>query len=104
MRISASRTAQTVSGLSLLLALAGCVGYVQGDGGVAASEPDFFWFGGYGDGGDARGYGHRGEESRRTSGRSGGAHADPSHTSPANRPAGRSGGAPIQQHKDKENK
>ena len=60
----------SLSVLGLSLAMAGCVGYVQGDGsGVVVAEPDFFWFGGYGDGGFARGYGRRGWESRGFGGR-----------------------------------
>lgn len=50
---------------ALALPLSGCFGYVQGDGrGVVVAEPDLFWFGGYGDGWGARGYGGRGAESR----------------------------------------
>jgi hypothetical protein len=59
--------------IALLLSLTGCVGYVQGDGGGAVvAEPDFFWFGGYDDGGRARGYGQRGAESRGFGGHAGG--------------------------------
>jgi hypothetical protein len=67
-----SRAVQVVFNLGVVLvlvglpfALPGCVGYVQGDhGGVVVAEPDFFWFGGYGDGGYGRGYGYRGGNSR----------------------------------------
>jgi hypothetical protein len=66
------RAVQTISGfclplliLGLSLVLTGCVGYVRGDGGgVMVAEPDFFWWGGYGDGWGARGYGYRGAGSR----------------------------------------
>jgi hypothetical protein len=52
--------------LGLFFNLTGCVGYVQGPGpdGVVVAEPDMYWFGGYGDGWGARGYGGRGAESR----------------------------------------
>jgi hypothetical protein len=67
-----------LSGFGLALSLAGCVGYVQGDGdGVVVGEPELTIFGGYGDGGPARGYGRRGAISR-------------GHAGPA--PAARSGG------------
>ena len=56
----------SLSGLGLSLVLTGCIGYVQGDGGggVVVAEPEFFWFGGYGDGHYARDYGYRGAGSR----------------------------------------
>ena len=55
------------------LALAGCFGYVQGDGGgVVVAEPDLYLFGGYPDGGPARDYGRRGAESRGPVGHPGG--------------------------------
>jgi hypothetical protein len=61
-----------VSGFALTLALAGCVGYVEGDGGgVVAAEPDVYLFGGYYDGGPYRDYGRRGADSRRGFGRAG---------------------------------
>ena len=66
-------TVQVLVGLGLSVALTGCVGYVQGDGGgVVVAEPDLFWFGGYGDGGHARDYGFRGGNSRGFGGRDGG--------------------------------
>jgi hypothetical protein len=52
----------------VLTTLTGCVGYVDGGGGGAAvivPGPDVYLFGGgYDRGGDARGYSHRGFESR----------------------------------------
>jgi hypothetical protein len=95
MKRTGGRGARIVFGLGLslavlgsALALTGCVGYVQGDGGGVVSEPDMFLFGGgdY-DGGRARDFGRRGQASRGPSGRSGGA---PAARSAA--PAGRSGG------------
>lgn len=61
------RALQILCGLGISLFLTGCVGYVQGPGpggAVIVEEPDLFWFGGYGDGGHARDFGHRGYESR----------------------------------------
>ena len=59
--------ASTTLGVAImtLVAMTGCVGYVDGGGGVAV-EPDFWLFGGgyYGHGGDDHGYSHRGSESR----------------------------------------
>ena len=54
-------------GISLLVALTGCVGYVDGGygGAVIVPGPDVYLFGGgYDRGRDARDYGHRGYESR----------------------------------------
>jgi hypothetical protein len=52
-------------GAAICLALAGCVGYVEGDGGtVISAQPDVYLFGGYYDGGYSRDYGRRGAESR----------------------------------------
>jgi len=56
--------ALSLAGLGLSLALMGCFGYVQGPGGGVVVEPDLFLFGGYYDGGPARGYGWRGAQSR----------------------------------------
>jgi|GEM_PF-1960831 len=62
-----------LSWAALGLPLAGCFGYVQGDGGpVVVAEPDLFWFGGYGDGGGARDYAGRGAASRGDGGHGGG--------------------------------
>ena len=56
-------------GLAMVLALTGCVGYVDGGyvgGAVVAPEPDVTIFaGGYDRGRDAHWYSHRGHESRR---------------------------------------
>ena len=63
-------------GVVLLLALTGCVGYVDGGygGAVYVPEPDVFLFGGgYDRGHEVRGYSHRGFESRAVAhGRGGG--------------------------------
>ena len=61
-------------GLALSLALNGCAGYVQGDGGVVVeAEPDLYPFGYYFyDGGHDRDYGRRGAESRGFADHSGG--------------------------------
>ena len=81
---SGIRAARIVSGLVLLVASAGCVGYVRGDGdGVVAVEPDVYLFGGYYDGAPYRDYGRRGHESRGAGGRS------------ERRSEGRSGGVPA---------
>ena len=70
MKAECERIVRAAAGAGLLasalsFSMAGCIGYVEGDGGGAVvAEPDFFWFGGYGDGGHARDYGRRGGESR----------------------------------------
>jgi len=80
-------TARIVSWLGLALVLTGCIGYVQGDGGDdLVAQPDLTIFGGYVDGGPARGYGRRGAESRGPGGHPGGGRA----AGPA--PAPRAGG------------
>jgi hypothetical protein len=75
------RTARIIYGLGmslyalgLALAMNGCFGYVQGDGGggVVVAEPDVYLFGGYGDGGRAHDFGRRGGESRGSGGHGGG--------------------------------
>jgi hypothetical protein len=83
-RLAAVQAVVIISGLGLFLALAGCVGYVQGDGGVEVVEPDMFMFGGYSDGAPARDYGRRGGESRGGAGRSA--------ARPAAQPAAQPGG------------
>jgi hypothetical protein len=59
-----SRAIPVLFGFGFFLALTGCVGYVQGDGGVEVAEPDMLIFGGYADGAPARDYARRGDESR----------------------------------------
>jgi hypothetical protein len=101
MNKSTARAAAVVSAFALSFGLAGCAGYVEGDGGGAVmAEPDIYLYGGYYDSGPYRDrdYGRRGADSRRGGARSGGA-ASPS---PAGSPhpagttivpaAGRSGG------------
>jgi len=63
-------------GITLLVALTGCIGVVGGGygGGVVVADPDVYVFGGgYDRGGDVHGYSNRGSESREVA--HGGVHA-----------------------------
>jgi hypothetical protein len=71
-------------GITLLVALTGCIGVVGGGygGGVVVQDPDVYVFGGgYDRGGDVHGYSNRGFESRAAAhgGGGGGGHGGGGH-------------------------